>query len=179
VKTCAALAREDTPGDRRLVAYVVAAQQPAPTASELHTFLRDRLPEYMIPSALVALPALPLTGSGKLDRRALLAVEVAGPELSAAYEAPGSVIEEELAGIWGEVLKRERIGIYDNFFELGGHSLLITQVIYRVNEAFEIELPLRSLFEEPTIADLAVRVEEALLDKIEQLDEEEVRQLID
>ncbi|HYF61404.1 MAG TPA: amino acid adenylation domain-containing protein, partial [Herpetosiphonaceae bacterium] len=179
VQTCAALAREDTPGDKRLVAYVAAAPQHEPTVSDLYAFLRGHLPEYMIPAALVVLPALPLTSSGKIDRRALPAPDVSRPALSAAYEAPGSPIEETLAEIWAEVLKREQVGIRDNFFELGGHSLLITQVIYRANEAFELDLPLRSLFEEPTIADFALRVEEALLDKLEQLDDEEAQQLIE
>jgi amino acid adenylation domain-containing protein len=153
------LAREDTPGDRRLVAYVVTGR-PAPEISELRRFLEERLPEHLIPSALVLLDILPLTPNGKLDRKALPPPgrgEAAAGELA----APRDPVEATLALLWSEVLGVAAVGAHDSFFELGGHSLLATQVISRVRQAFGVELPLRSLFEAPTPATLARRVEEA------------------
>jgi amino acid adenylation domain-containing protein/non-ribosomal peptide synthase protein (TIGR01720 family) len=147
------LAREDAPGDRRLVAYVVAHEE-APTTTELRSHLLETLPGYMVPSAFVALDALPLTPNGKLDRAALPAPE-GRPELEGAYVAPRSPAEEILAGIWSDVLGLERVGVDDNFFELGGHSLIATQVVARVRAALGVELPLRRLFEAPTVAALA------------------------
>ncbi len=155
VREAVVLAREDAPGERRLVAYVGAAE--AVPAAELRAHLRESLPEYMVPSALVVLEALPISPNGKVDRRALPAPEPGGGE--AEYEAPRSVTEELLAEIWAEVLRAERVGIRDSFFELGGHSLLATRVVSRVREAFGVELPLRALFEAPTVAGLAERVD--------------------
>ncbi|MEW5928183.1 MAG: non-ribosomal peptide synthase/polyketide synthase, partial [Gemmatimonadota bacterium] len=141
--------------DGRLVAYVVAADGAAPAAAELRAFAASRLPEYMVPGAWVTLDALPLTARGKLDRRALPAPEAAP---GAAYRAPRTPEEEVLAGIWAEVLRVERVGPADDFFELGGHSLLATRVVSRVRHAFGVELPLRAVFEAPTVAALAGRV---------------------
>jgi acyl carrier protein len=181
------LAHEDTLGDKRLIAYVVPHQEPGPAGqvetlsitSLLRHFLQDHLPEHMVPSAFVVLPALPLTPNGKVDRQALPAPDGARPDLTRAYVAPRTEVEEELAGIWGEVLGLERVGIHDNFFEVGGHSLLATQVIYRLNDAFELELPLRTLFEKPTIAGLALAIEEVLIEEIEGLTEDEAAYLAD
>ncbi|HEY0553813.1 MAG TPA: amino acid adenylation domain-containing protein, partial [Thermoanaerobaculia bacterium] len=147
-------------GDKRLVGYLVleAADAPQP-AAELREALRKSLPEYMIPSAFVTLKALPLTPSGKVDRRALPA-----PEAGAAaeeYTAPQGPVEELLAGIWAEVLRVERVGARDNFFALGGHSLLATQVVSRVRSALGVELSLHRMFEAPTVAGLARAVEAA------------------
>ncbi|MET0400339.1 MAG: amino acid adenylation domain-containing protein, partial [Longimicrobiaceae bacterium] len=152
-------ARPDGSDGVRLVAYHLAAEGAArPEAEELRTWLRERLPEYMVPSAFVALEALPLTPSGKLDRRAL--PEPAAEAAAASDFAPPSTPAEEiLAGIWSAVLGTERVGAHDDFFALGGHSLLATQVASRVRQAFGMELPLRALFEAPTVARLAVRVE--------------------
>ncbi|WP_437738920.1 non-ribosomal peptide synthase/polyketide synthase [Sorangium sp. So ce1335] len=147
--------REDRPGDRRLVAYVVAGDAP-PEPTELRDFLAARLPEYMVPSAFVPLAALPLTPNGKVDHKALPAPEWRGDE--AGYVAPRDVIEERLVEIWQEVLAVDRIGALDHFFELGGHSLLAIQIIARARDAFEIEVPLRALFEAPTVATLAARI---------------------
>jgi len=119
------------------------------------------LPDYMVPSAYVTLDTLPLTPSGKVDRRALPVPEGRRPELEEAFVAPRTPTEEVLAGIWAEVLGLEQIGIYDSFFELGGHSLLATQVISRIRRVFHVELSLRTLFEEPTVAGLAVGIEMA------------------
>jgi acyl-coenzyme A synthetase/AMP-(fatty) acid ligase/acyl carrier protein len=145
--------------DQHLVAYLVPAGQHVPTVTELRRSLGEILPEYMIPSAFVMLDALPLTSSGKIDRRALPVPDRTRPELESAFVTPRTPIEEVLAGIWEDVLGLERIGVHDNFFELGGHSLVATRVISRVRAAFRMELPLRSLFEAPTVADLAERIE--------------------
>jgi acyl carrier protein len=162
VRTAVVSPREDIPGDRRLVAYVVPAGMPTDTG-ELRRFLEQRLPEYMIPAAIVVLDSLPLTTNGKLDRRALPppdSTEVAG---RADFVAPHTPVEEILASIWATVLRLERVGIRDNFFAIGGHSLLATQVVSRIRTAIGIELPLQALFEYPTIADLATRVGSELL----------------
>ncbi len=156
------LAREDEPGNKRLVAYLVSVGDAAPTIEELHSFLRQKLPWYMAPSAYVWLESLPVTPNGKIDRRALPAPDKTRPQLEAAFVAPRTPTEEQLAAIYAEVLGLERVGISDHFFDLGGHSLLATQVISRVRQSFEIELPLRSLFETPTVAGLAENIESIL-----------------
>ncbi|MEH1814618.1 MAG: amino acid adenylation domain-containing protein [Nostoc sp.] len=156
------LVQEDVPGDKRLVAYVVPHQEQTPTVNELRSFLKQQLPEYMVPSVWVMLKALPRTLNGKVDRRALLALEIARPEME-LVAAPRTPIEEVLAAIWADILGLEQVGIQDNFFELGGHSLLATQVMSRVCSAFQVALPLSSFFEATTIADLAKRVETAML----------------
>ncbi|HEU0054786.1 MAG TPA: condensation domain-containing protein, partial [Longimicrobium sp.] len=137
-----------------LVAYVVGDAE----AEALRDLLRRTLPEYMVPSAFVFLDALPLTANGKLDRKALPAPELASAKEK--YVAPRTPVEEVLAGIWAEVLRLERVGVEESFFELGGHSLLATRVVSRVRDVFAVELPLRALFEGPTVAALAGRVEE-------------------
>ncbi|MBV9124651.1 MAG: amino acid adenylation domain-containing protein, partial [Planctomycetes bacterium] len=161
VREAVVLAREDVPGDRRLVAYVTARQEPALSLKELRGRLLEQLPGYMVPSAFVVLDALPLTPSGKVDRRALPAPERNRPALDREWLAPRTPVEEVLAGLWAEVLGLERVGAQDNFFELGGHSLLATQVVSRLRAAFQVELPLRFLFEAPTVAALAERIEAA------------------
>ena len=158
VKEAAVVAHEDQRGEKQLVAYVVGQ---APTTSELRDFLKDKLPDYMVPSAFVVLDALPLTPNGKLDRLALPAPNLARPELDTNFVAPRNALEEQLVEIWVEVLGVTRVGVHDDFFELGGHSLRATQLVSRVREVFQVELPLLSLFEEPTIGGLAERIEEA------------------
>ncbi len=155
------VAREEAPGERRLVAYLVATGE-APTASELRAHLRRSLPEFMVPQAFVPLAALPLTANGKVDRQALPAPGRARPELEADFVAPRTPAEELLAGIWATVLGVERVGVYDHFFELGGHSLLATQVVSRVRDAFGVELALRTLFATPTVVGLAEELKAAL-----------------
>jgi amino acid adenylation domain-containing protein len=188
VREAVVVVREDAPGDRRLVAYVVAGEPAAVTPAELRAHLKRRLPEYMVPSAVVVLEALPLTPSGKVARRALPAPDLASPE--EAYVAPRTPTEEVLAGIWAEVLRLERVGVHDSFFELGGHSLLATRVVSRVRVEFSVELPLRALFETPTVAGLAPQVERLVLaqveeqeladalDRLEGLSEDEVMKLL-
>jgi amino acid adenylation domain-containing protein len=162
IREAVVLAREDEPGNKRLVAYLVSVQEEAPTIGELHSFLRQKLPWYMAPAAYVWLEFLPMTPNGKIDRRAMPAPDKTQPELEAAFVAPRTPAEERLAAIYAEVLCLERVGISDHFFDLGGHSLLATQVASRVRQAFEIELPLRSLFETPTVAGLAENIESIL-----------------
>jgi hypothetical protein len=162
VRTAVVIAREDAPGDVRLVAYVVP-EGTSVDGSELRRVLEQRLPEYMVPAAIVVLESLPLLPNGKLDRRALPAPDGSEPGGREDYVAPRTPLEEMLAGIWAKVLRLERVGIRDNFFALGGHSLLATQVISRVRTAVGIELPLHALFEDPTIAGLATRVGSELL----------------
>ncbi|MGH7773246.1 MAG: amino acid adenylation domain-containing protein, partial [Candidatus Binatia bacterium] len=159
VREAVVVSRESEPGEKRLVAYMVANQERVPTASELRGFLNEKLPEHMIPSAFVPIDTLPLTPSGKLDRRALPPPDHSRPELEETFVAPRNPVEKTLAGIWCDVLDLKQVGIYDNFFELGGHSLLATQVISRLREAFQIDIPLRVLFEAPTIAGLADRIQ--------------------
>jgi len=159
VQTCVVLARQDWPGEQRLVAYVVAANGNVTGVGELRTYLREQLPEYMIPTAFVMLDALPLMTNGKIDRTALPAPESAPADAEKEYVAPRTPVEEVLAGIWAAVLKIERVGINDNFFDLGGHSLLVTQVVSRVREALSAQLPLRSFFDARSLAELAASIE--------------------
>jgi amino acid adenylation domain-containing protein len=162
VRDVAVVAREDVPGARRLVAYMVAGDGPPPTAASLRERLRARLPEYMVPSAFVFLEELPRTPTGKVSRRALPAPEPAANTPGASHVAPRTPTEELLARLWCELLGLESVSVADNFFDLGGHSLLATQLISRVRESFSVELPLRSIFESPTVEGLARRVEAAL-----------------
>jgi len=161
-------AREDVPGDLRLAAYLVPRDPGADLAvAELRAFLRERLPDYMIPAAFVVLPALPLSSHGKVDRRALPAPGRAR-SAEASRVAPRTPAEEMIAAIWGELLGIDGVGATDNFFELGGHSLLLPQVMHRLRKAFQIEIPLRALFDEPTVEGLALAVEELVLEDVER-----------
>ena len=180
------------PGDQRLVAYVVPTNderrktkdepdpsivhRPSSFVQELRDHLQQRLPDYMIPSAFVFLDAFPLTPSGKIDQRALPAADQVAT--AHRYVAPRTPVEALLAEIWAEVLGVAQVGIHDNFFALGGHSLLATQVIARIHEMFEVELRLRILFEQPTVLELAVLLEEMLVHEIENLSEDEVQDLV-
>ena len=139
-------------GDKRLVGYVVGeAGQSSGRAVSCVEYLKERLPEYMVPSVFVVLAELPLTANGKVDRRALPEPEQ-GAASGEEYVAPRTATEEIVAGIWASVLKLERVGVTENFFEIGGHSLLATQVMCRIRESFAVELPLRELFEQATVA---------------------------
>ena len=142
---------------KRLVAYIVVCQSLS-VLSDLRRYLKSKLPDYMVPSAFVLLDALPLTANGKVDRRALRAIAPT-TERADVFQAPQTTIEQTLATLWQQILGLESIGIHDNFFELGGHSLLATQLMSRVRDAFHMEVPLRSLFDTPTIASLATAIE--------------------
>jgi amino acid adenylation domain-containing protein len=156
------LVREDAPGDKRMVAYAVAEQGEALEVSDMRRFLQARLPEHMIPSSFVVLDCMPLTPNGKLDRKALPAPDQARPNLESEYVAPRSLTEELLANTWAQVLGINNVGVHDNFFDLGGHSLLATQVMSRVRETFQVEMPLKQLFESPTVTELAHAIEMAM-----------------
>ncbi|WP_224242167.1 non-ribosomal peptide synthetase [Hyalangium gracile] len=158
VRSCAAAVREDVAGDRRLVAYVVADREGL-NARELQTFLSKQVPEYAVPSAFVFLDGLPVTPSGKVDRKRLPAPGWSDVERQSRYIAPETPIQKQLAALWAESLKVPRVGLHDSFFELGGHSLLVTQVVSRIRKAFGIDLPLRALFEAPRLDELAARIE--------------------
>ena len=161
LKETIVVAREDRPGQKRLVAYYVPRQATAPRVSDLLKFLKERLPNYMAPAAFVEMQSLPLTPAGKVDRAALPEPGHERPELDQEFVAPRTPVEEVIAGIWAEVLGYNRVGVQDNFFDLGGHSLLATQVISRMREALQVEIPLAHLFEFPTVAALAERLAEA------------------
>ncbi|MFL6200195.1 MAG: amino acid adenylation domain-containing protein [Thermoanaerobaculia bacterium] len=162
LRGCVAVVREDRPGDRRLVAYLVAEGE-APRPRELRAFLVQRLPEYMVPSDFVALERLPLTPSGKVDRRALPSPDAsARVEEEVTYVAPRTPAEEVLAGIWSEVLGVERVGAGDDFFNLGGHSLSAARVLSRVRNAFGVELPLSLMFDKRTLEGMASAVDDKM-----------------
>lgn len=149
------LVREDAPGDQRLVAYFVPAQGSTPTGSELRDFLKEKLPEYMVPSAFVTLRAMPLTPNGKVNRRALPAPDQADLAPKEKFAAPRDVIESRLAQIWETVLNVRPIGVRHNFFELGGHSLVAVRLMHRIEQAFGKNLPIATLLQAPTIEQLA------------------------
>jgi amino acid adenylation domain-containing protein len=161
IQSAVVAVREDAPGDKRLVGYVVARPEDSFDVAEARKYLKQKLPEYMVPSAFVLLDELPLTPSGKVDRNALPAPDRDRSELGCVYHAPRTPVEETIASIWCELLKLSKVGIHDNFFELGGHSLLATQVISRLSTAFNHEIPLRSIFECPTIETLGAMIVEA------------------
>ncbi|AVH69219.1 non-ribosomal peptide synthetase [Nostoc sp. 'Lobaria pulmonaria (5183) cyanobiont'] len=157
VREAVVVVRSDLSDSQQIVAYVVPEKEQKLTISKLRSFLESKLPNYMIPGAFVILEALVLTPNGKVDRKALPAPNILRSDL--AFVLPRNSTEQKVATIYAEVLKQEKISINDNFFELGGHSLLATQVISRLREAFEIEFPLRILFEKPTVASLAESIE--------------------
>ncbi|MBD1933118.1 MULTISPECIES: non-ribosomal peptide synthetase [Cyanophyceae] len=159
VRETVVIIREEIPGDKHLIAYIVPDQQQTPTSINLRQFLKEMLPEYMVPSAYVVLESLPLTPNGKVDRRALPAVDTLSFEMKEDYVAPRDRVEEVLVEIWAKVLGKQQISVRDNFFELGGHSLLATQLISRIRDALQIELSVRNLFESPTVASLARHIE--------------------
>jgi amino acid adenylation domain-containing protein len=163
------LAREDSHGDLRLIAYLVAGRDShsPPTHAELTSFLGERLPEHMMPSALTWLDAIPLMPNGKIDRLALLKLDLARSRGKEVYVAARNPAEATLVKIWKEVLGVEQVGVHDDFFDLGGHSLLATQLMSRVDDAMQVQLPVRKLFESPTIARLAEAIAAITSDKDE------------
>ena len=182
------MVREDTPGDKRLVAYVVPGGETAPSGAELRGFLSPTLPQYMTPAVFVPLAELPRSPGGKVYRGALPRPDYGRAEPGEPEAGPRTPTETAIAGIWAQVLKLERVGIHANFFELGGHSLLATQLVSRVRADLRVDLPLRSLFEAPTVAglaaDIARRQEKAesdqatLLRELEDLSEDEAQRLL-
>jgi acyl carrier protein len=177
---------EGQPEGQHVVAYLVPDSSPAPTASALRRALAERLPAAMIPATFVVLDALPLTPGGKVNHQALPPPGRARPRLETAFVAPRTPVEARVAGIWAEVLDLEQVGIHDGFLELGGDSLRASQVISRVRSAFQVELPLRALFEAPTVAGLAFHITESikrgdverLLARLDQLSDQEAHALL-
>ncbi|HWT17590.1 MAG TPA: phosphopantetheine-binding protein, partial [Variovorax sp.] len=157
VTQAAVIVREDLPGDKRLVAYFAAAPDPQPV--ELRAHMAKALPDYMVPSAFVHLPSLPLTPSGKLDRKALPAP--GEPQAGAQYVAPRTPTERLLAGLWAETLQLERIGIHDNFFEIGGHSLMAIQLGMRIRQQVRADFPHAEVYNRPSIAELAAWIDDS------------------
>lgn len=165
VKEAVVTALPDQSGNNRLVAYLVPANESAPTVSALQSALFQSLPDYMVPTAFVMMDALPQTPNGKLDRMALPAPGTARPELESKFVAPRTQVEKTLTRIWCEVLGLDRVGVHDSFLELGGDSLLVTQVISRVINSFQVDLQVRRLLESPSVADMALVITECLLER--------------
>ena len=175
---------EGAKGDPRLVAYVVQADGPAVSSEDLRALVGERLPDYMVPAAVVFLESLPLTPNGKIDRKALPAPDAVQLAIQAEYVAPRNSTEQALARIWADLLGLERVGVHDDFFHLGGHSLLAARVVSRVREAFRVELPLATFFEESTLGNLAEVISVAQWaagpapgEEVDQYDEIEVGEL--
>jgi len=191
VQSAVVVAREDAPGDKRLVAYVAGSGLSGLSAVDLRHALQQALPDPMVPSAFVFLEAFPLTAHGKVDRRSLPAPDAAHPATAAEFVAPQTALEEEVAQVWEEVLGVERVGSNDSFWELGGHSLLATRALSRLESSFGVALPLQSLFASPTLAGFSSVLAESVLAgqgeaemdealaELGDLSEEEVRALIE
>ena len=175
IKEAVVVARNNNSGDERLVAYLVPTVQPGPKVGELRRFLNEKLPDYMIPHDFVTLEAIPLTDTRKVDRKALPDPGTSRPELTTPYVAPRTPIEKELAKIWAEVLSTDEVGIHDDFFDLGGHSLSATRIISRVIATFELQLPVRALFDSPTVAAMSVVISSK---EGQKADEEDLKRLL-
>ncbi|HUK89307.1 MAG TPA: amino acid adenylation domain-containing protein [Blastocatellia bacterium] len=191
IRDAVVVVKEDSGGDKRLIAYVVALDQSKePEASALQSGLKEKLPTYMVPSVYVPINAVPLTPNGKVDKDAL---PVAGESetIRGEYEAPRTPVEETICHAWSEILGVQRIGIHDNFFDLGGHSLMATRVITRIRGLLGVELPLRVMFESPTVSGVAMAVVQAkaeeaegdllerLLAELEELPQDEVQRILE
>jgi acyl carrier protein len=178
VRAAVVVAREERPGEQRLVAYVAGDLNQLPGASDWRTFLIQRLPEYMIPSLFIKLEALPLLPNGKVNRRALPVPDSSRPELRRPFAAPENPTQSRLVELWMNVLALKQVGINDDFFELGGDSILATRLVSRVRRTFGVELPLRELFWKPTVSELAPLIEELVIEQLEELSEEQAEQLL-
>jgi acyl carrier protein len=168
VNECVVIVREDAPGDKRLIAYLTTKNDEI-NPGDLRRFIKESLPEYMVPSAFVLMKEWILTPNGKIDRKQLPAPDDAVNGSETDFIAPRNQVEEKLAGIWAILLRVERVGVNDNFFDLGGHSLLATQIVSRIRDAFGKNIPLRMLFETPTVASLAeqIGITESSVERVE------------
>jgi acyl carrier protein len=164
--------------ETELVAYVVPVCTGVVTTQEIWTFLNGKLPQVLVPRVIVFLKELPRTPNGKVDRRALPDPEVGNPGNNRHFVTPRTHVEETLAGIWREVLALDQVDVHDNFFELGGHSLKATQIISRVRASYQVDLPLGTLFECPTIEGLAEEVENLLIQQLQDMPDEEAEQYL-
>jgi amino acid adenylation domain-containing protein len=190
VREVVAMQREDAPGDKRIIVYVAPAADADLRVNDLYNFLKDKLPEYMMPSAFVVLEQMPLTINGKVDRRALPAPDHERPDIEEHFIAPRTPAEEVVSSIWKDVLGINEIGVRDNFFRLGGHSMLAARSNFRLREAFRVDLPLRSLFISPTIEGVVNSIAElwggreiveeiaTTLLEVENLSEDEVNMML-
>jgi acyl-CoA synthetase (AMP-forming)/AMP-acid ligase II/acyl carrier protein len=180
IQTSMVIAREDTHGDKRLLAYLVLEPDVCVTTSELREALAEQLPDYMVPATFVEMELLPLTPNGKIDRAALPAPDETNTLRDGSIVAPGTPTEQRLAAIIASLLDMpiEQIGIEDNFFLLGGSSLMGTQIIMHVSEVFGVDLMLFTLFQAPTIQQLAAEIEQMILAKLESLSDEELKRLL-
>jgi len=178
IRETVVIAREDKPGQKRLVAYVVLRPGIAVTNAGLRHFLGQDLPDYMIPAAFVTMDSLPLGSSGKVDRSELPSLAEGNILRDETFISPRNPTEEQIAAIIGELLGLEHLGVNDNFFLLGGNSLLATQVIARVRESFDIEVTLLNVFDHPTVAGIAAVVEQLVIERVEALSEEEAGRLV-
>jgi len=155
IKLASVTVKEDSSGDSRLIGYIVPRDNSAPTVGDIREYLRARLPFYMVPSVFVTMTELPLTGTGKVNRRALPDPGRSRPNLATPLVQPTTEVEGKLAAIWTNVLSLDQVGIHDNFFDLGGHSLAASRVISHAIQAFQLELPIEALFAAPTVAEMA------------------------
>ncbi len=177
VREAVIVAREDEGGgDKRLIAYIVAEHSQSLDYGELRRHCLTHLPDYMLPAAYVLLDQMPRTATGKINHRAFPDPDEQRPEGAMDFVAPRTPFEETLCGIWSDLLRIKRIGVHDNFFELGGHSLLATQMVSRIRDAFQVELPLQTLFEFPTISELTKAIATA---RASQEDASEITQMLE
>jgi amino acid adenylation domain-containing protein len=172
------LAREAAPGDTRLIAYFVAVPRSQPTLGELRNFLEARLPDFMVPATFVRLEKLPLTANGKVDRKSLPAADETNILRDSSYTAPRTDIEKTIAGILERLLELEHVDVEENFFALGGHSLMGAQLVARLRDTFGIEMPLRVIFEAPSVAELSSEIDRLLVAKVKAMSEKEVQSLL-
>jgi amino acid adenylation domain-containing protein len=190
VREAVVIARDGGAAGTRLAAYIVPGEPATSAHTAWREFLKRRLPDYMIPATFTIIEAVPLTGNGKVDHRALPDPAHIRPAFDADFVAPETPVQRELAAIWSDVLGVDRVGLHDNFFDLGGHSLMVTQVVSRVRTAFEVQLPIREIFDKPTVAELAEIIEQSqigqatpqdILQELKSLDtlsDEEIRALL-
>jgi acyl carrier protein len=178
VRESLVVAREDSPGNKRLVAYVVLAPDSRTNLDALRDSLCQHLPEYMLPASFVRLDAFPMTPHGKIDRAALPEPTAENTVSNDSFEAPGSPVEERLAGILTALLGVDEVGVDDNFFQMGGHSLLGAQVIARVRDSFGVELSLRSLFDHPTVREMSTEIERLIFAKLDAMGGDEARRVL-
>jgi acyl carrier protein len=191
IKEAAVIAKKTQSGDWTLIAYLLPKAFPPPTTTNLRTFFKNRLPDYMIPSTFITLEKMPVTSTGKINRRELPQPGSSRPELGISYAAPRTSVETELERIWASVLYLNHVGINDNFFDLGGHSLAASRVISRVIQTFQLELPIKALFDAPSVAEMAAIITQhqakrasdtelaQMLREVEAMTEEEAQRRVD
>jgi acyl carrier protein len=170
-------ARENESGEKQLIAYIVPTDS-SPSVSDLREFLAKELPEFMLPSVFVSLDALPYASSGKVNRLALPAPDESNTLRDQVFHQPSSATEERVSAIVASLLGLSRVGVNDNFFYLGGNSLFGTQLIARLRDAFQVEVPLLSLFDHPTVSELSVEVEQLMVARLDAMSDEEAQRLL-